>query len=563
LTTPKTPKDDLIGKTLGQFEIAEEIGRGGMATVYKARQRSMNRTVAIKVLPRQMLHDPGFYERFEREVDVISHLEHPHILPIYDYGQDEGLPYIAMRYLGGGSLEQRIRRTPVKIDDIEKPLRQVAQALDYAHQQGIIHRDLKPGNIMLDENGNAYLTDFGIARVLGSDLTGSMIIGTPAYMSPEQANGLPVDGRSDIYSLGIVLFEWMTGRGPYQAETPMAVLLKQIQEPMPSIRQIRGDVPQLVEEVIGKATAKNPTQRFSSAGELAQAFSSAIHGISFNTGNAPRPDPQMPVGGNVTAPIPTQMPPYQNYQQSNTPYQPTNPLYQQSNTPPYPTYPPQYAPNQTGQMQKRSNAPVILGGFALIAIVVVGIVVVLTSGRGSTPPNTNISPTAFPRSTVIEHPAYSISMLDEFIPADTLPFNFVDLSANGQTIHAWYADEFEVFIELTLIDRALEISTTQAQADAHSIATFPNSDAIRFVDEATAEDGTIRKSYRVFAENGEMPITTPNNMYAELPGQLDVFYIPRGSQLAIVKMYTADVTGNRYVTTLQAILDSFRVKESA
>ncbi|HRF93684.1 MAG TPA: serine/threonine-protein kinase, partial [Aggregatilineales bacterium] len=332
MTTPKTPKDDLIGKTLGQFEIAEEIGRGGMATVYKARQRSMNRTVAIKVLPRQMLHDPGFYERFEREVDVISHLEHPHILPIYDYGQDEGLPYIAMRYLGGGSLEQRIRRTPVKIDDIEKPLRQVAQALDYAHQQGIIHRDLKPGNIMLDENGNAYLTDFGIARVLGSDLTGSMIIGTPAYMSPEQANGLPVDGRSDIYSLGIVLFEWMTGRGPYQAETPMAVLLKQIQEPMPSIRQIRGDVPQLVEEVINKATAKNPTQRFSSAGELAQAFSSAIHGISFQTGNAPRLDPQMPVGGNITAPIPTQMPPYQNYQQSNTPYQPTNPLYQQSNT---------------------------------------------------------------------------------------------------------------------------------------------------------------------------------------------------------------------------------------
>lgn len=192
MSTPRTPKDDLIGKILGQFEIGEEIGRGGMATVYKARQRSMNRTVAIKVLPRQMLHDPGFYERFEREVDVISHLEHPHILPIYDYGQEEGLPYIAMRYLGGGSLEQRIRRGTVRIEDIEKPLRQVAQALDYAHQQGIIHRDLKPGNIMLDENGNAYLTDFGIARVLGSDLTGSMIIGTPAYMSPEQANGLPV-----------------------------------------------------------------------------------------------------------------------------------------------------------------------------------------------------------------------------------------------------------------------------------------------------------------------------------------------------------------------------------
>lgn len=556
MTTPKTPKDDLIGKTVGQFEIAEEIGRGGMATVYKARQRSMNRIVAIKVLPRQMLHDPGFYERFEREVDVISHLEHPHILPIYDYGQEDGLPYIAMRYLGGGSLEQRIRRSPVRIDEIEKPLRQVAQALDYAHQQGIIHRDLKPGNIMLDENGNAYLTDFGIARVLGSDLTGSMIIGTPAYMSPEQANGLPVDGRSDIYSLGIVLFEWMTGRGPYQAETPMAVLLKQIQEPMPSIRQIRGDVPQAVEDVIIRATAKDPNRRFSSAGEFAQSFANALHGVSFPTNALPRMDAPMPVGGNVTAPIPTQMPPYQSV---STPYQQVNTPYQQSTSTPYPTYPPQYPPNQTGQVNKRTSLPIFIGIILVVALVAVG-VVVLTSNRPPAPA-TNVQPTAFPRSTIIDQTSYSISMLDEFIPADTLPLNYLDLSEGNQTIHAWYDDDFSVFIELMLIQS--DTSTLQAQADAHANANFPISDSVRFIDEATAEDGTIRKSYRLSVRDGEMPITTPNNFYAELPGQLDVFYIPRGSQMAIIKMYTADETGNRYVSILQAILDSFRIKESA
>ncbi|MCA9885006.1 MAG: serine/threonine protein kinase, partial [Anaerolineae bacterium] len=176
---------NLTGKTIGPYELQQEIGRGGMATVYSGRQLSMNRMVAIKVLPRHFLHDPGFLERFEREVEVISKLEHPHILPIYDYGETEGVPYIAMRYLGGGSMADLIRRGVPELKDIVQPMRQVAEALDYAHQRGIIHRDLKPGNIMLDESGNAYLSDFGIARVMGSDLTGSAIIGTPAYMSPE------------------------------------------------------------------------------------------------------------------------------------------------------------------------------------------------------------------------------------------------------------------------------------------------------------------------------------------------------------------------------------------
>ncbi len=269
-------EDNLIGKSLGQFEIIEEIGRGGMASVYRARQTSINRIVAIKVLPRALLHDRSFYERFTREVDLVAHLEHPHIVPIHDYGEVDGTPYIAMRYLSGGSMAQWIRRGLPPLDKLVKPVEQIAAALDYAHQEGVIHRDLKPGNILLDESGNAYLSDFGIARVLGSTLTGSAIIGTPAYMSPEQANGLPLDARSDLYSLGVVLFELVTGKEPFEAETPVALLLKHINEPMPSARSLRSELPLSAERVIAKATAKRPEDRYPSASDFADDLASAL-----------------------------------------------------------------------------------------------------------------------------------------------------------------------------------------------------------------------------------------------------------------------------------------------
>ena len=175
-------------------------------------------------------------------------------------------------------MAQFIRRGLPSFESIIKPIDQIGQALDYAHHQGIIHRDLKPANILLDERGNAYLTDFGIARVLDSNLTGSAIIGTPAYMSPEQANAMPLDARSDIYAFGIVLFELLSGREPFEAATPVAMLLKHINEPIPPLSRYRADTPAAVEAVINRATAKQPSDRFSSAGDLAEAYAAAVYG---------------------------------------------------------------------------------------------------------------------------------------------------------------------------------------------------------------------------------------------------------------------------------------------
>jgi len=265
-----------IGKVIGNYLLLEEIGRGGMATVYRARRQPYNRTVAIKVLPPYFLHDHDLYERFVREIDVVSKLEHPYILPIYDYGKVDDVPFIVMRYLSGGSLAD-IEGVIRPLEKVGKLLGQVAQALDHAHQHNIIHRDLKPGNILLDEEGNAYLGDFGIARVRGSELTGANVLGTPGYISPEQLEGeANFDKRADIYSLGIVLFQVITGQHPYASPTLSAMLLKQINEPIPSARALRADVPPAVDAVLTKATAKKPDERYPTAGEMASAFSEAL-----------------------------------------------------------------------------------------------------------------------------------------------------------------------------------------------------------------------------------------------------------------------------------------------
>lgn len=269
---------EFIGRNLGPYRITEQLGMGGMATVYKAYQPSMDRYVAIKVLPQHFASDPTFVGRFEQEAKVIAKLENARILPVYDYGQDDGITYIVMRYLEAGTLSERLLPGPLSLEEIARIIGQIAEGLDYAHKRGVIHRDMKPSNIMLDQSGDVYITDFGISKLVEgtAQFTGSGIIGTPAYISPEQGLGQPVDHRTDIYSLGVVLYQLATNDVPFHAETPMAVVIKHIHEPLPLPRSINPALPETVETVILKALAKDPGARYQSCGELASALKRAI-----------------------------------------------------------------------------------------------------------------------------------------------------------------------------------------------------------------------------------------------------------------------------------------------
>lgn len=239
--------ENLTGRQLGPYRVVAPLGEGGMAAVYKAYQAGMDRYVALKILPRELAKDAGFVARFSREARLITKLEHPNILPVYDFGDAEGFTYLAMRFVQGGTLADLMERGALQVSHICNIVSQVGTALDYAHSSGIFHRDVKPSNILIDPAGNCLLTDFGIAKMVESSIqltqTGG-ILGTPAYMSPEQGLGRPLDGRSDIYALGVVLYELVTGRLPFQAETPVAVVLKHIQDPLPPPRLYNATLPE-------------------------------------------------------------------------------------------------------------------------------------------------------------------------------------------------------------------------------------------------------------------------------------------------------------------------------
>ncbi len=269
------------GQMLGSYRIISQIGKGGMATVYKAYQASMDRNVAIKVLPSQLAESQEFTARFQQEARIIAKLEHPHILPIFDYGESDGVAYFVMRYLEAGTLKDRmIAGRPLPLNEIDRIFTQLTEALSYAHSHGIVHRDLKPANALIDSYGNIFLTDFGIAKLLESAsprLTQTdAIMGTPAYISPEQAQAAPVDQRSDIYSLGIILYEMTTGQVPFSADTPLAVILKHISDPLPPPSLLKPDIHPAIERVILKALAKNPADRYSSAEEFVAAWKRAL-----------------------------------------------------------------------------------------------------------------------------------------------------------------------------------------------------------------------------------------------------------------------------------------------
>jgi serine/threonine protein kinase len=239
----------------------------------------MERFVAIKVLPRRMSDSDVFTARFRREARLLAQLQHPHILPVFDYGEAEGYPYIVMPFIVSGTLADILRKQRLSLSEIGRVITQIGDALSYAHASGMIHRDIKPSNILIDEGGNCLLTDFGLARMTESEdklTTSGLIIGTPAYMSPEQGTGSETDPRSDIYSLGIILYEMLTGRVPFMAETPYAVVYKHVQDPPPSARELNPSLSEELELVLLNCLAKNPDERYQTANAFVRAVRQAI-----------------------------------------------------------------------------------------------------------------------------------------------------------------------------------------------------------------------------------------------------------------------------------------------
>ena len=264
---------------IGRYQIKAEVGRGGMATVYLAHDPRFNRAVAIKLLPHELLHQPTFRARFEREAKIFAALDIPSIVPVYDYGEEEGQPYLVMCYMSGGTLAERLEKGAISLPETAQIISALATALDEAHHQGYIHRDIKPSNVLFDHRGNPFISDFGTALIVQASVkltdTGGAV-GTPAYMSPEQIRGeRTLDGRSDLYALGIITYEMLTGKHPYQTNTPIGMAVRHIIDPVPRILDSQPNLPPYCQAVITRALAKNREDRFSTATDYAQALSQA------------------------------------------------------------------------------------------------------------------------------------------------------------------------------------------------------------------------------------------------------------------------------------------------
>jgi len=443
----------LPGTDIGRYHILEQLGEGGMAVVYKAYDTHLEREVALKVVRTENILPKALdrtMKRFKIEARKMASLSHPNIVKVMDYGEFNGTPFLVMEYIPGGTLKQMLGK-PIPWQMALQLLQPIANALSYAHQKGLVHRDVKPSNILISENGTPYLSDFGIAKVLEieetQDLTTTgMGVGTPEYMSPEQAEGKKVDARSDIYSLGIVLYELLTGRKPFSADTPMAVIVKQLRDPLPDPRKFIPDLLKSIEQILFKALAKQPNDRYADMKSFGMAFEKALKADARTVGEVKRPE---------TTPIPEEaiLPGFEEH-----------------------TYDGQRPARQTMPM------PTWVWGLALLGLV--AIVMGVFSARGSTPLDTSPAESATfvptststqpPTATFVPTPALGIgsTMVSEkdgmilmYVPAGKFVMGSQDGETDELPVHTVYLDAF--WIDKTEVTNAQYKLCVQAGVCSH------------------------------------------------------------------------------------------------
>ena len=440
----------IIGQTLGnKYKIVELLGKGGMATVYKGYQAGIDRYVAIKILPPHPGQDDEYIRRFEQEARLIARLQHPHILPVYDYGADGEILYLAIAFVEGGSLADRIDNGPVPIAQVERYLREVSAALDYAHRQGIVHRDIKPDNILINAEGYTLLADFGIAKLAGGEskltATGGMV-GTPAYMAPEQARGGTIGPAADIYSLGVVTYEMLTGRQPFTADTPLQLVMKHVTEPVPDIADVMRNVPPALTGVMLRVMAKNAADRYDCAIDFYEDFSRAVQGQDV------RPDTARFAATAVMA-----------ADQSGTLQLPQSPTAAGRTR--------IAEPAPTLMTSGSSNSLLLIGGLAVIALLVVAVIVlvIFVAGQrdGSTTQDVPTAVAQEPTAVVTTVPTFGRATFSTAISiGDTFNLRVERLPLTGAGV------EYIVWLVNTEADETLKAGSLTVDGLGNGVMTF-------------------------------------------------------------------------------------------